>query len=127
MRTIVLSLPNFFTRVPDRSVIASQSLEPVSRDKRGDAMISGMRGESWCAVYLPRGGKVSVNLHTALNLGEGFRPWWIDPKTGGRMIVHTEDIVSIQPVEFEAPSSNCGQNDWILLVEQVWKGAKDSS
>jgi len=126
MKSITLSLPNFFTRVPDQSLIASHTMEPVSRDERGDVMISGMRGEGWCAVHLPRGGKVSVNLHTALNLGEGFRPWWIDPKTGGRTIVHTGDLVSRQPVEFEAPSSNCGQNDWILLVEQVWKGAKDT-
>jgi hypothetical protein len=102
-------------------------MEPVDSAERGDAMISGMRGEGWCAVHLPRGGKVSVNLHKALRLDEGFRPWWIDPKTGGRMMTHTADLVSHQPVEFEAPSSSCSQNDWILLIEQVWKRAKDTS
>lgn len=117
MKTIVLSLPTFFTRVPDQSIVASPTFESTSEAARGDTMISGMRGSGWCAVHLPQGGTVSVNVYKAVELGEGFRPWWIDPSTGGRVLVRTSERVSQVPVEFKAPDP--AMRDWILMIERA--------
>lgn len=122
MKSIMLSLPNYLTRVPDQSIIASPTFEPVNRTERGDRMISGMRGDGWCAVHLPEGGMVSVKLHKALKVGVKSRSWWIDPKSGGKTIFRTADCVTLEPVDFESPVSNNKQRDWLLLIEQVWDG-----
>jgi hypothetical protein len=120
MKSIMLSLPNYLTRVPDQSIIASPTFESASEAERGDSMISGMRGDGWCAVHLPEGGTVSVRLNKALEVGSKFRSWWIDPKTGGKTIFQTTDCVTLDPMEFKPSPSKGKQNDWLLLIEQVW-------
>jgi hypothetical protein len=127
MKSIMMSLPSFFSRVPDQSIIASPIMEAESEAERGDEMVSGMKGDGWCAVHLPKGGRVSVNLHKSLPLGQAYRSWWIDPKTGGRAIDQSGKCVALDPAEFVSPKSNGAQNDWLLLIEHAWSGANAMS
>ena len=123
MRKIVLSLPSFFTRVPDQTLIASPTWESDMEAERGDSMISAMRGKGWCAVHLPRGGKVLIHLHKALKIGGTYRAWSIDPNTGGKTLISAAKTVSYEALELNLPLVDRSHRDRIVLVEQVWEGA----
>ncbi|RSH90754.1 hypothetical protein EHS25_009929 [Saitozyma podzolica] len=119
MRTITLSLPNYFTRIPDDSFILSDRNEPSDGTPAGDKLVLGMRAKGWAGVHLPYGGHVEVDLEKALpSEGEGeYRAWWIDPRTGGKETIGKGK--SDGPIKgsrrFEAPD----KEDWLLLLESV--------
>lgn len=120
-RRIMETMPgDYFARVPDQSFIVSDTHERAD-ERAGDALVGGMKGEGWAAVHLPYGGKVEVNVGTALGRDvREWRSWWINPRTGGRNLGDDEDKGG-EVVSFTAPSGGSLENDWILLVTAgVW-------
>jgi hypothetical protein len=117
MRTITLSLPNYFTRIPDDSFILSDRNEPSNGTPAGDKLVLGMRGKGWAGVHLPYGGHVEVDLEKALDTAGEYRAWWIDPRTGGKETIGKGKTDG--PIKgsrsFEAPD----KEDWLLLLESV--------
>lgn len=121
MKSIMLSIPNFLSRVPDNSFILSDRNE-VEGKPAGDKLIQGMKGKGWAMVHLPYGGSVEIDLNEALDDGEGgeggkYRGWWIDPKTGGREIFEEGEIKGKK--EFKSPSEGSLKTDWLLYIESV--------
>lgn len=120
MRQICLALPNYTSRVPDSSFILSDTNEPKDGSRAGDKLIQGMRGDGWAMVHLPHGGTINLNLTKALPVGtnEGWKAWWIDPRTGGRECFQTSKEPASQ-VSFTAPAAHGEDSDWLLFVETV--------
>lgn len=119
MRQICLSLPNYFTRVPDSSFILSETHEPTDGSRAGDKLIQGMRGDGWAMVHLPHGGTVNIDVSGALGAKKrGWKSWWIDPRTGGREVNESERQNSVQ-ADFTAPRGLGNNEDWLLLLESV--------
>ncbi|RSH83833.1 hypothetical protein EHS25_005448 [Saitozyma podzolica] len=58
MRNIMLSSPNYFTRVPDQSFIVSSTGESNDRSEAGDALISGTRAQGWAMVTFRTGARI---------------------------------------------------------------------
>lgn len=80
------SLPGFFDRIPDQSIILSDTVEPKGgKTVAGEELISGMRSVKglWIMVHLPFGGEVKVDL-SVLCTEKKWRGWWIDPRVGSR-------------------------------------------
>jgi hypothetical protein len=118
MRRICLSLPNFFTRVPDSSFILSNTLEPRDGTRAGDSLVSGMRGEGWAMVHLPYGGNVEVDLVAALPGSQQYKAWWIDTRTGGREVFGGGKVIPGSKV-FESSTGGTLEDDWLLLLETL--------
>lgn len=114
MRSIMVSLPNYFDRVPDQSFIVSSTNEPTDGSRAGDKLISGMRSKGWAAVHLPYGGQVEIDLEKA-KISTKWRAWWINPKTGGREVFKRGEGGG--QLKVEAPSGGTLDDDWLLLVE----------
>lgn len=113
LRRIVESLPDFFERVPDQSIIVSPKQETTG-EWLGDKLISGMRSTTWVAVHLPRGGEVQVRLDRTV-LGDKWRALWLDPKTGAREVF---DSGTAETLTARSPTGGSIDEDWILLVER---------
>jgi hypothetical protein len=122
MRRIMLSLPDYFSRIPDQKFITSDTEEPADGTAAGDKLISGMRGEGWAMVYLPYGGSVEVDLSKALPDQAQWRAWWINPRTGARESFEKgEEPKGVR--SFKSPTQGSLGDDWLLLVEtstRVW-------
>lgn len=118
LRKLMLSLPDYFSRVPDNSFIILQQEE-----QKGHRFISGMRGDSWALVHLPTGGSVMIDLIKAFpqfRQHGRFRTWWLDPKDGSRRVQDRGETSAIVGCTTrEAPSSGCLDSDWVLLLEAV--------
>ncbi|KAL7418636.1 hypothetical protein Q5752_007094 [Cryptotrichosporon argae] len=112
---ILVGLPEYFSRVPDQSLILSSTNEPEPPALAGDKLISACRGKGWAIVHLPYGGDVEVDLK-GVKGSHGWRAWWIEPKSGGREIFATGDD---DKRAFAAPSGGSLDDDWLLLVEAV--------
>jgi hypothetical protein len=118
MRRICLSLPSFFSRMPNSSFILSDTMEPKDGSRAGDKLISGMIGEGWSMVHLPYGGGVDVDIGAALSGSTEYRAWWIDPRTGGREIFE-EGKVRSGAKHFHAPPEGAQEDDWLLYIEAL--------
>jgi len=124
MRRVILSLPNCESRRPDQTLILSDTHD-TGDGLAGDKLISAMIGDGWTMVHLPYGGEVKVDMAKACPLDKGWRAWWIDPKDGSRRLATAGEKLperrSPTGREFVAPSGGSKENDWLLLVEQVWE------
>lgn len=113
IRKVILSLPTPSSRVPDQSLILSETNEPADGSWAGDELISGMRGDGWFMVHLPYGGSVEVDMKKV----EGaWRAWWVDPRSGGKSLIERGD--SHENKTFKSPTEGEQDGDWILLVEK---------
>jgi hypothetical protein len=115
MRKILESLPDYFDRVPDQSLILSSTEEPSDGSRAGDNLISAMRSKTWLAVHLPHGGDVEVRLDKETLPGR-WRAWWMSPKNGAREVFERGDGGET----FKATSSTQGSidEDWILFIDR---------
>lgn len=122
MRQICLSLPQYFTRVPDSTFILSDTLEPDDGSPAGDRLIQGMRGTGWAMVHLPYGGTVRLDMRKALSDTriECWKAWWIDPRTGGRELFQPAGNHEVH-VSFTSSTTtkDDSDNDWLLYIETV--------
>lgn len=118
MRHICLALPNYSTRVPDSTFILSDTHEPEDGSNAGDALIQGMRGAGWAMVHLPFGGPIRIDVRRALSGDRAWRAWWIDPRTGGREVFHSDSSLDVTPL-FAAPDAKDQESDWLLYLENV--------
>lgn len=116
MRRIMLSLPKYFDRIPDQSIILSSTNEPEDGTWAGDKLISGMRSEGWAMVHLPYGGEVEVHLGLAGFTERKWRAWWIDPRCGGREVGVKGGGGDAKA--FKSPTSGSLDDDWLLLIEE---------
>jgi hypothetical protein len=98
MRRICLTLPSFFSRMPNSSFILSDTMEPKDGSRAGDKLISGLIGEGWSMVHLPYGGGVDFDIGAALPGSTEYRARWMDPRTGGREISRKEKCVLVQSI-----------------------------
>ena len=104
-RKIVTSLPRWWTRIPDPSILAGNPASgavpsAAARSADGD----------WILAYLASRTTVTIHMDkiTAGNEAETF---WIDPKTGGRTLVGSYPTAGQQ--SFTAPA---GWEDAVLLI-----------
>ncbi len=112
-KQILLTLPEYFSRVPDQGFIVSDTGEREG-ERAGDKLVSGMRADGWAAVHLPYGGAVEVDLARALPAAKGWKAWWVDPRCGGREVFERGDKLGVR--SFSAPSAGALSTDWILLL-----------
>lgn len=113
----MLALPNFYSRIPDQTVIVSSTNEPADGSPASDKLISGMRGDGWAMVHLPYGGTVTVDLAKALPRVGGWNAWWINPRDGSRLSPFTSDDHREQQ-SFTSPTEGDLRNDWLLYIDQ---------
>jgi hypothetical protein len=124
MRNIMLSSPNYFTRVPDQSFIVSSTGESNDRSEAGDALISGTRAQGWAMVHLPHGGEVEVDLVRALDPSGSWKACWVDTKCGERSGFDSGNFGS-RTRKFVAPKRLDKSQDWLLLLEHVSLSSPD--
>lgn len=117
MRKIMLSLPNYFSRVPDQDFIVSSTNELDPHVRAGDKLVTGTRADEWALVHLPYGGSISIDLAKALPGNEPsiWRAWWVDTKCGARELCGSGNQRGI----FKATTTTSGtlKDDCLLLVE----------
>jgi len=108
-RRIITSLPQWWTRVPDQSVLAGN---PGGGNKPNAAARSAAGG--WILAYLPTRTTATVHMNKlASEEGEAF---WIDPKTGDRT------RIGGYPADGERSfATPAGWDDAVLLITE--KGA----
>jgi hypothetical protein len=108
-RALLLSRP-FFTRIPDPSLLASESGSGVhhvaaTRDEAG----------TYALIYVPDGKRVEVR--TEALKGGSLLAYWFDPRTG------TAQRIGVHPraetLAFEPPY---GGMDWVLTLEDADAG-----
>jgi hypothetical protein len=118
MQKIILSLPNYHSRVPNNSFITSDRHEVAEASaESGMGLVSGMSGQGWAMVHLPLGGLVDVDVRKALPGSSRYRAWWVDPRIGSKVLAVREVEVGGEPVtSFQAPSGGDINNDWILYL-----------
>jgi hypothetical protein len=101
MRRICLTLPSFFSRMPNSSFILSDTMEPKDGSRAGDKLM----------VHLPYGGGVDFDIGAALPGSTEYRARWMDPRTGGREIFE-EGKVRSGAKHFQAPREGAQEDDW---------------
>ena len=112
----MLSLPDYFARVPDQSIILSSTHEDDGL--AGNKLVSAMRAQTWALIHLPYGGSVEIDVKKGLSDFVGpWNAWWIDPRSGGRHIFLQETSLST-PVVLRAPTGGSLRDDWLLLIER---------
>lgn len=120
MRKIMLSLPNYLSRVPDQTLVLSDTNEPADGSRAGDKLVSGTRADGWAMVHLPYGGKVALDLKKALpgcKTGTMWRAWWVDTKCGAREMCGSGSVGVETTFGAETASSGTLKDDCLLLVE----------
>ena len=108
VRNLMLSRP-YLTRVPDRSVIASDA-------GKGDGYVNATRDAkgSYAFVYTPLGLPVKVNLEKLS--GQQVRAWWYDPRHGTPEEIGVFEKKGVR--EFKPPVKGKG-NDWVLVLDDA--------
>jgi hypothetical protein len=115
IRKIMESLPDYFDRVPDQSLVLSSTSEPTDDSPAGDKLVSAMRSSSWLAVHLPHGGEVNVRLDKDVLPGQ-WRAWWMNPKSGSKEVFERgSDQSSLTAC---SPTQGSIDEDWILFVDR---------
>jgi hypothetical protein len=115
MRKILESLPDYFDRVPDQSLILSSTNEPSDGSRAGDKLISAMRSKTWVAIHLPHGGDVQVRLDKETLPGR-WRAWWMSPKNGAREVFERGD--GGEAFSATSPTQGSIDEDWILFIDR---------
>ncbi len=107
LRRLMLSRP-YFDRVPDNSLI-------VGGQGEGADHVQATRGDGYAFVYIPTGGKVTVD---AAKLGsKKLRAWWYDPRTGtARKIMDTPGFGTRA---LDPPGKPGRGNDWVLVLDDL--------
>lgn len=114
LRRVIESLPGFYERIPDQSLIVAPLQVEDGDEPLGDTLIGGMRSATWIAAHLPHGGEVTVSLDPAI-FGAQWRAEWLDPKTGARE-TFTRDTRGATTLTARSPSEGSIDCDWVLLV-----------
>jgi hypothetical protein len=105
LKNLVLSRP-FADLKPDQSIIGAP--------KTGDEHIAACCGKNYLMVYIPNGGKVTININ---NISGGQkRIWWFNPRHGKSIdagLVKSSDVyVAVAP-------SSLYREDWILVADDA--------
>lgn len=106
LKTLMLSRP-YFTRIPDQSMVLDQPA-----DFRRHIMATRDAAGSYAMVYLPQGGRATLDLSTLA--GKEISTEWYDVRTGARFAADPVDRGS--RVAVTAPSSGLG-SDWVLVLD----------
>jgi hypothetical protein len=109
------SLPDYFDRIPDQSLVLSSTSEPTDDSPAGDKLVSAMRSSSWLAVHLPHGGEVNVRLDKDVLPGQ-WRAWWMNPKLGSKEVFKRGSDQS--NLTARSPTQGSIDEDWILFVDR---------
>ena len=115
LRKILESLPDYFDRVPDQSLVLSSTNEPTDGSPAGDKLIGAMRSKTWLAVHLPHGGDVEVSLDKE-TLPAKWRAWWMIPKTGSKEVFQKGD--GGESLKVSSPTQGSIDTDCILYVDR---------
>lgn len=110
------SLPDYFDRVPDQTLIVSPIIKEEGDRPIGDKLVGAMRSTSWVAVHLPHGGGVEVRLDKAI-VSDRWRAAWIDPRTGACETFKRESAGG-ETLRARSPTEGSIDQDWILLVQR---------
>ena len=104
-RRIVTSIPRWWTRVPDPSILVD---DPGS--SAAPAAAARSAGGDWILAYLAGRTTVTVRMNK-ITAGHEAVAFWMDPKTGKRMLIGTYPTTGQQ--SFTTPA---GWEDAVLLV-----------
>lgn len=106
IQQLVTSMPDFAARVPDQSIVTSETHEG-----KGDELICSLRSSKglWALIYTPKGEAVTVDLDKAVG-GKLHRAEWHNPRDGKRT-----PIEGAGPT-FTPPSSGTLNDDWVLVL-----------
>ena len=115
-RRIITSLPRWWTRIPDPSILADSPetdgmLSAAARSATGD----------WILAYLPGRATVSVHMDKLVSGGEA-EAFWIDPKTGDRTRIGS--YVADGQQSFATPA---GWDDAVLSVAKPGAAAEKTT
>lgn len=109
------SLPDYFERVPDQTLILNSTNEPADGSSAGDKLIGAMRSKTWLAVHLPHGGEVEVRLDQEVLPGQ-WRAWWMNPKSGAKEVF--ERGSGQGRLKARSPTEGSIDEDWILYIDR---------
>ena len=113
-KNLLLSRP-FLTRVPDDSVIVTDSV-PTSVPGAGRYRFVATRDESgsYAMVYVPIGRTFKVRMDKIT--GQNVKAWWFDPRTGAAAGIG--QFPNVGEREFMSP--NPGELlDWVLVLDDA--------
>ncbi|WWC61515.1 uncharacterized protein I303_104099 [Kwoniella dejecticola CBS 10117] len=116
----ITSRPTFFNRIPDQSIILSDTFDRPSDvddyDGKDAQVISGTRdtGGKWLAVYTPMGR--NFILDTTGLAGAKLEAVWFNPRTGQEV---PDGEVKREKIEVVPPSAGSDDHDWIYYVQAV--------
>ncbi|HSI34380.1 MAG TPA: glycoside hydrolase family 140 protein [Tepidisphaeraceae bacterium] len=111
LRRLMESRP-FLSRIPDQSLI-------VGENPKGAGHRVATRGDGYAMVYVPDGGKVTLELKGA-NLGPKVRAWLFDPRDGSAKELETFEAAERK--EFVLPGEVGRGNDWVIVLDDSGKG-----
>jgi hypothetical protein len=106
-RGTLTSLPQWWSLVPDQSLLTAGAGEGLTRNVAGRSPEGG-----WALVYLASSTTVSVDVARAVE-GGPFAAYWIDPTMGE--IARIGAVVSEGPIAFTTPA---GCEDALLLLQR---------
>lgn len=110
VRALMESRP-MLERVPDQSLIVSDN--PVNA---GHIRATRARNGSYAMIYLPRGGKITVDLGKLT--GNCVIAWWFNPVNG--TVVRIGEFTDKTETEFKT-SFNGPENDRVLVLDDAEK------
>ncbi|OCF32316.1 hypothetical protein I316_05984 [Kwoniella heveanensis BCC8398] len=112
-----LSRPTYFSRIPDQSVITSDTFDrPTPEDDydgKDAKLISATRDKNgaWLAVYTPEGAVFEVDLSSLQ--GDKLTASWFNPRTGEEK---SAGPVEKGQVKVVTPSKGKDNHDWVYYV-----------
>ncbi|OCF43452.1 hypothetical protein I317_02752 [Kwoniella heveanensis CBS 569] len=112
-----LSRPTYFSRIPDQSVITSDTFDrPTPEDDydgKDAKLISATRdkNDAWLAVYTPEGADFEVDLSSLQ--GDKLTASWFNPRTGEEK---SAGPVEKGQVKVVTPSKGKDNHDWVYYV-----------
>ena len=114
LKKLMLSLPSYFDRVPDPSVIAGKN------GKRYDRLIA-TRGNDFLLVYNYSGRSMQVDLRKIK--GKRKKVWWMDAASGQRTFIgeYNDTIISYTP-----PTQPQAVRDGVLVAVNAEASDKES-
>lgn len=113
----VTSLEQFNYRLPDQSIILSDTHED-----EGDRLITAMRSRKglWAVVYTPYGEAVKVDVKKALDGHSTARAQWFNPRNQTRAVILEKDLQRDGDVAtFTPPSAGSTDDDYVLLLTKA--------
>lgn len=108
LKKLVLS-HSYFEQIPDQSLIAGENGKGYSR-------VVATRGKDYAMMYTYTGEDIWVQMGKIR--GDRVKASWYSPLDGTLTVIGEYENAGTH--EFDPPGEPAGENDWVLVLEEVY-------